>query len=115
MPRLSQSVPRRRKHKASGQAIVAINGCRYYLGPHGTKGSKLEYDRLTTEWLSSGRSPFFGVPEHVVTITEPVVDYGEHVKACYGVGPNSERRRVTRVLRPLRTDRPGDSIRSLGS
>jgi integrase len=102
MPRLTQSVPKFRKHKSSGQAFVEINGRRHYLGPHGTKASRLEYDRLITEWLSSGRSVSFGTPAHVVSITELVVDYVEHVKAYYGTGPNSELHRVTRVLRPVR-------------
>jgi integrase len=55
MPRLSQSVPRYRKHKASGQAFVELNGRRYYLGPHGSKTSRDEYDRRIGEWLQSGR------------------------------------------------------------
>jgi integrase len=102
MPRLSQSVPKYRKHKASGQAIVEINSRRHYLGPHGTKASKLEYDRLITEWLSSGRSTSFGVPDNNVSVTEFVVDYVEYVKTYYGIGPNSELHRVTRILRTLR-------------
>jgi site-specific recombinase XerD len=55
MPKLSVSVPRYRKHRASGQAIVTIGGKDYYLGPHGTKTSKAEYDRLVFEWLAAGR------------------------------------------------------------
>jgi hypothetical protein len=102
MPRLNQSVPKYRKHKASGQAFVEINGRRHYLGPWQTKSSKLEYDRRITEWLSSGRSSAYGVPEHVVSITELVVDYVEHVRSNYGTGPNSELHRVTRVVRPVR-------------
>lgn len=55
MPRLTNAVPKYRKHRASGQAIVTITGRDHYLGPHGTKASKAEYDRLVTEWLASGR------------------------------------------------------------
>ena len=102
MPRLIQSVPKYRKHRASGQAVVDVNGRRHYLGPHGTKASKLEYDRLITEWLSSGRSSSFGVPEHAVSITELVVEYVEYVKSYYGTGRNSELHRVTTILRTLR-------------
>jgi integrase len=102
MPRLSQAVPKYRKHRASGQAVVTINGKDHYLGPHGTKASKLEYDRLITEWLLSGRSTSFGAPQHVASITELVVDYVEFVRGYYGTGPNSELHRVMRVLRPLR-------------
>jgi hypothetical protein len=102
MPRLGNRVPKYRKHKQSGQAIVTINGRDHLLGPHSTKASKVEYDRLITEWLSSGRSGSYGVPEHVATITELVVDYVEHVKACYGTGQNSELHRVVRALGPVR-------------
>jgi hypothetical protein len=70
MPRLIQAVPKYRKHKATGQAFVEINGRRHYLGPWQTKASKIEYDRRITEWLSSGRSSTYGVPEHVVSIVE---------------------------------------------
>jgi hypothetical protein len=56
MPRLVNSVPRYRKHRASGPAIV-ISGRDHYLGPYGTKASHIEYDRLIAEWLASGRRP----------------------------------------------------------
>jgi hypothetical protein len=61
MPRLTQAFPKYRRHKQTGHAIVTINGRDYLLGPHGTKASKFEYDRLINEWLSSGRSPAYGV------------------------------------------------------
>jgi site-specific recombinase XerD len=56
MPRLLDGVPRYRKHRASGQAIVNLSGKDFYLGPHGTKVSHLEYDRVVAEWLARGRS-----------------------------------------------------------
>ena len=45
MPKLTNSVPKYRKHRASGQAVVTLNGRDHYLGPHGTKASRIEYDR----------------------------------------------------------------------
>ena len=42
MPRLVRTLPGYRKHKASGQAVVTLNGRDHYLGPHGTKASKRE-------------------------------------------------------------------------
>ena len=51
MPTLVKSIPTYRKHRASGQAVVSLNGRDFYLGPHGTRASKLEYDRLIGEWL----------------------------------------------------------------
>jgi integrase len=55
MPRLTRSLPKYRKHKASGQALVTIAGREHYLGPHGSDASKEKYDRLVAEWLSTGR------------------------------------------------------------
>lgn len=55
MPRLKNAVPKYRRHKASGQAVVSIGGKDHYLGPHGTQASKDAYDRIIGEWLASGR------------------------------------------------------------
>jgi len=54
MPRQSSSfVPKYRKHRGSGQAIITLAGIDRYLGPHGTKVSRVEYDRLIGEWLEN--------------------------------------------------------------
>jgi hypothetical protein len=58
--------PRYRKHRASGQAIVVLCGQCFYLGPHGTETSKLEYDRLIAKWLARGRR----------LLTDPVEESG---------------------------------------
>ena len=34
---------------------MTIGGHDYYLGPYGTKASRIEYDRLISEWLAGGR------------------------------------------------------------
>jgi hypothetical protein len=51
MPKLIDSRPKYRKHKATGQAVVTLSGKDFYLGPYGTKVSHREYDRLTGEWM----------------------------------------------------------------
>ncbi len=102
MPRLTQEVPKYRKHRASQQAIVEINGRRHYLGPWHSKASRIEYDRLITEWLSSGRSPTYGKPEHVITITELAVAYLEYAKGYYGDNARSEFTNMRDALRPVR-------------
>ena len=78
MPRLIHAVPKYQKHRASGQAVVSINGRDHYLGLHGSKASRVEYDRLITEWLASGRSRAFGTPDPVLTIVELLADYLKH-------------------------------------
>jgi integrase len=58
MPRPSgQTIPKYRKHRASGQAVVTLHGKDHYLGPHNTKASKLKYDLVIGEWLAGGRNP----------------------------------------------------------
>jgi integrase len=79
-----------------------VNGRRFYLGPHGTKASKLQYDRIVCEYLSSGRSMSFGTPEHQATIIELAADYLTYAKSYYGGGPTSELHRIARVVRPLK-------------
>lgn len=102
MPRLGNRVPKYRLHKQSGQAVVTINGRDFLLGRHGSKASEVEYDRIVTEWLTSGRSKSYGVPEHVVSVVELVVAYLEYAAKYYGDGPRSECANMRHALRPLR-------------
>jgi integrase len=57
MARPKKLIPTYRKHGASGQAVVNICGKTIYLGPHGSKASIREYDRVIAEWLARGRAP----------------------------------------------------------
>jgi integrase len=102
MPRLIHAVPKYQKHRASGQAVVSINGRDYYLGPHGTRASKLEYDRVVTEWLSSGRSSSFGAPENALTVVELLADYLKHAAVYYGKHPRGQHGQILRAIRPLK-------------
>lgn len=81
MPKLSVSVPKYRKHRASGQAVVTIGGKDYYLGPHGTKASKTQYDRLVLEWLAAGRL----VPEeeHGLTVSTLCAEFWRYAQRHY--------------------------------
>ena len=90
MPRLKNAVPKYRKHRASGQAIVTIAGRDHYLGPHGTKASKHEYDRLIGEWLSTGRSRSFGELDAELSIAELILAYLKYAKSYYGSGSRTE-------------------------
>lgn len=57
MPWSNNHLPKYRKHRSSGHAVVTLNGRDHYIGPHDTKVSMLDYDRLISEWFASGRSP----------------------------------------------------------
>ena len=73
--------PKYRKHRGSGQAIVTLNGRDFYLGPHGTKISWLEYDRLIAEWLAAGRRT--GPEPESVTVLEIILAFLRHGKTHY--------------------------------
>jgi integrase len=55
MFRAKNDVPSYRRHKASGQAVVTLNGRDHYLGAWNSPQSKAEYERLIGEWLVRGR------------------------------------------------------------
>jgi len=69
---------------------------------HGSKASRFEFDRLICEWLASGRSPSYGVPEGELSVAELLVAYLRHAKKYYGTGAKSEFFHYRRVARPLR-------------
>ena len=49
------NLPSYRLHKASGQAFIELGGRRFYLGVHGSKASREEYERRLAEYLANGR------------------------------------------------------------
>ena len=51
----STRVPSYRLHKASGQAVVTLDGKDCYLGKHGSKESRARYERQVAEYLANGR------------------------------------------------------------
>ena len=79
----SKSLPKYRKHRASGQAIVTLSGKDFYLGPHGTKASKTEYDRLIGEWLANGRQLPRSSDDQPITVVELIAQYWRHCKTYY--------------------------------
>ncbi len=81
MPKLKNIVPKYRKHKGTGQAVVTLSGVDHYLGPHGTKASKFEYDRLVAEWLARGRA--LEVPAEVFTVAELILQFLKWAKVHY--------------------------------
>lgn len=89
MPRLTKSTPKYRRHQASGQAFVVLNGRYHYLGNFRSKESRTQYDQLIGQWLASGRSPVFGIDQesHQLTISRLVGLYRKHAEARYRAPP----------------------------
>lgn len=94
--------PGYRLHGSSGQAVVTIGGRDYYLGKHGSPESFSKYHRLFSEWLASGRSAAFGMPQDAVTVTSLIAAFVRHAEAYYGTGYRSELERFKPVLKVLR-------------
>jgi integrase len=105
MPKLTKAVPKYRKHRASGQAVVTIAGRDHYLGPHGTKASRIEYDRVVTEWLANGRHPIT-TPEDTPTLMvgELLARYWKFAKVYYRKDkqPSGTLQHIKVVMRLLR-------------
>jgi hypothetical protein len=103
MPSLVNVVPKYRRHKASGQAMVTLNGVDHYLGSHGTKASKLTYDRLIIEWMANGRQLRVGANAGL-SVAELIERYRHHVIAHYVEDgrPTTEQHGIASAMRPLR-------------
>ena len=104
MPWPSNHVPKYRKHRASGQAIVTIAGVDHYLGPHGTRTSKTLYDRLIAEYLSSNRQPQLFVEDVRLTVVELLAEYWKHCKSYYVKNgkPTNEQDALRLIIRDIR-------------
>jgi integrase len=108
MPRLNGRIPAYRHHRASGQAIVTLNGRDHYLGPHGTQVSRDEYDRLVTEWLINGRRPAATVAassDSSLTVEHVIDGFWSFAQIHYRTPegtPTSELDNMRQALRPLR-------------
>ncbi len=62
--------------------MVTLNGRDFYLGPHGTKASKLQYDRLLGEWLQNNRNPLIASCDGI-TVVELCARYFKFAKQNY--------------------------------
>jgi integrase len=105
MPRPAGALtPKYRKHQASGQAIVTIAGRDLYLGPYGTKTSRIEYDRVVGEWLAAGR-PLAAVDQPSdLTVTEVLARYVRFAQQHYRKDgqPTQEVINIRYALRPVK-------------
>jgi len=99
----SQNIPKYRKHRHSGQAVVSIAGKDHYLGPHNSRASIVAYDRLVGEWLAGGRSSSFGKPEAEITVKELILDFWLFLKEQYRHRKHKgELKSFQYALKPLR-------------
>jgi integrase len=103
MPQLKYANPRYRRHRASGQAVVTLNGIDHYLGPYGTAASRREYDRLLAIWLANDRRPAVDTAPGL-TIVEVLAAFRRHAEKHYRKNgqPTRSLGNIDDALRPLR-------------
>ena len=104
MPRLSFSVPKYSRHKASGQTVVTIQGRDHYLGPYGSKSSKHKYDQFVGQWIAAGRPAQATAAPDALTIAELILAYWKFAERHYVKEgePTSEQHCIRSALRHVR-------------
>lgn len=104
MPRLTQVVPKYRKHRATGQAVVTLAGQDRYLGKYGTNSSRMLYDRLIAEYLASNHNPTPHVEEVGVTVVEVLAAFWKHAKGYYTKNgkPTTEQKAFKVIIKDVR-------------
>ena len=104
MPKLTKTVPKYRLHKATGTAIVTIDGHDIRLGPWKSRPSIVEYERIIAEYLANGRHLHpKGTPEHI-SVGEVIERFWEHAQTYYRSPtgkPTSEIAALKSALGPL--------------
>jgi integrase len=94
MPRITRSdwIPKLGCHKATGQAIVKIDGRVVYCGVHGSAEADAAYQALVGEWLlrKAGKTAAIAKPEGAappvgssITVTELCVEYVRFAEGYY--------------------------------
>jgi integrase len=115
MPKITVAIPKYSHHKASGQAVVNICGKDHYLGPWKSEVSKLEYDRLITEWIVAGRPSIRSQSPSHRTVKQLILAFWEHAQKYYvkngrPTGSADNFKIALRFLRQLYGHRPASEF-----
>ena len=115
MPKLTDTLPKYRKHRATGQAVVTLSGRDFYLGHHGGRTSRLEYDRLIGEWLANGRQSI-RVTADELSVAELCLRYLKFARIRYVKNgrPTSEQAAILAAIRFLRRTYSNQPASSFG-
>ena len=97
-------LPSYRLHKASGQAVVTLDGRDFYLGRHETQASRAKYERLIAEYLARGRRMPAPGEDGRLTVAELCLSFFDWAQEEYHLPDGRQSREVANVriaLRPL--------------
>lgn len=105
MSRNSKKVPSYCLHKASGRAVVKLNGRDHYLGPFGSDESHEAYQRLIAAWRVNAQQAALLAqdPKFPLSVAQVVNSYREFVEEYYQINgkQTSEVNNVKYAMRPL--------------
>jgi hypothetical protein len=82
MPKLSNAIPRCRKYKGSGQAVIRLGSRDVYLEKYGSAASREDYKRAIAAWSQRGGSD--SPPPLSITVSQVLVAYLK-LALCYYV------------------------------
>jgi integrase len=111
VPRTPGKVPSYCHHKASGRAVVRIDGRDHYLGPYGCDDSHAEYQRLIAQWRHSrhrqtttASQAVFATTDPGLTVREVLVRYCEFARGYYSENGETTKEFVEMgyAVRPVR-------------
>lgn len=109
MPRSADYIPKLRRHKHTGQAVVTLSGRDHYLGVWPAEKRKppaealSAYHRLTGEWQLRGRT--LALDDETITVGELIVAFWRHAECHYRHAdgtPTGELDNFKYALKPLR-------------
>ena len=101
---MRKKIPSYCRHKASGQAVVTIQGKDHYLGPYGSDESRKKYGELIAQHASGFLSPAVAIQRPVgFTINEIVLSFLRHAEKYYVKDgkPTDEYNCFLSAVRPL--------------
>ncbi len=67
------------RHKATGQAVVRIDGRDFYLGTYGTEESRQRYNQMIAEWYANAQAlpPRAPTKDGGIAVAEMLLKYWE--------------------------------------
>jgi integrase len=92
-------------HKASGQAVVRIDGTDHYLGRYDTPQSRAEYNRLIAQWYANAQTLPAVASAPGLTVNELLLRYWAWAESYYrdlDGNPTRELENLKHALKPLR-------------
>ena len=85
MSDVNSQVPKYCLHRASGRAVVRLNGRDHYLGKFDSAESRAQYDRLVAEWLAMRRHAAEGEQNTAssLTVNEVFLAFWDFAQSYY--------------------------------